>query len=53
MTLATCMMAMGKLWDEAANTAGASDTSFLSRNSAQVKSAGVNQTHRDNYRCVN
>ncbi|KAG7222142.1 hypothetical protein INR49_016714 [Caranx melampygus] len=34
MLLATCMMAMGKLWDEAANTAEASDTSFLSRNSA-------------------
>lgn len=35
---ATCMMAMGKLWDEAANTAEASDTSFLSRNSAADES---------------
>ncbi|TNN77627.1 hypothetical protein EYF80_012217 [Liparis tanakae] len=34
MLLATCMMAMGKLWEEAANTAEARDTSFLSRNSA-------------------
>lgn len=33
MLLATCMMAMGKLWDEAANTAEASDMSFLSKNS--------------------
>lgn len=32
---ATCMMAMGKLWEEAANTADARDTSLLSRNSAR------------------
>lgn len=37
MLLATCMMAMGKLWDEAAKTAGASETSFLSKNSAAEK----------------
>lgn len=35
MLLATGMMAMGKLWDEAANTAEASDVSFLSRNSGR------------------
>lgn len=35
-TLATCMMAMGKLWMEAANTAEARDRSFLSRNSVGV-----------------
>lgn len=47
MLLATCMMAMGKLWDEAANTAEASDTSFLSRNSAVVESEelGSNTLH--------
>lgn len=38
------MMAMGKLWDEAANTAEASDTSFLSRNSAADESEDQGQT---------
>lgn len=42
---ATCMMAMGKLWEEAANTAEASDTSFLSRNSAAVGSERFTSTH--------
>ena len=33
--LVTWMMEMGKLWEEAENTAEASDTSFLSRNSVE------------------
>lgn len=38
------MMAMGKLWDEAANTAEASDTSFLSKNSAVEQTQDLAQT---------
>lgn len=44
--LATCKMAMGKLWEEAANTAEASDTSFLSRNSAEDEAEGSSVTLR-------
>lgn len=54
MTLATCMMAMGKLWMDAANTAEASDRSFLSRNSAASEPAvfSTNETKRCNRRAL-
>lgn len=39
----TWMMEMGKLWEDAAKTAEASVTSFLSKNSAQRIYKGVRQ----------
>ena len=48
--LDTCMMAMGKLWAEAAYTADARDRSFLSRNSATAAGRGRRYTHTHTHR---
>ena len=46
MLLATCMMAMGKQWEEAENMAPASEVSFLSRNSVDRNNSSYRVTSR-------